>query len=60
MSAVAWEKASLPGLRIAIVHEWFGTYAGSEQVVAAMLEVFPHADLCSRPSVTRRRCVGCR
>lgn len=31
--------------RIAIVHEWLGPYAGSEQVVAEMLEVFPQADL---------------
>lgn len=38
-------KASLSDLRVAIVHEWLGPYAGSEQVVAAMLEVFPRADL---------------
>jgi len=31
--------------RVAIVHEWPVVYAGSEQVVAAMLEVFPQADL---------------
>jgi len=31
--------------RIALVHEWAGVYGGSEQVVAAMLEVFPRADL---------------
>ncbi len=31
--------------RVAIVHEWLVRYAGSEQVVAAMLEVFPRADL---------------
>ena len=31
--------------RVAIVHEWPVVYAGSEQVVAAMLEVFPGADL---------------
>lgn len=31
--------------RIAIVHEWFDTYAGSERVVEQMLEVFPQADL---------------
>jgi len=31
--------------RVAVVHEWLGPYAGSEQVVVAMLEVFPHADL---------------
>jgi glycosyltransferase involved in cell wall biosynthesis len=31
--------------RIAIVHEWPVVYAGSEQVVAAMLEIFPAADV---------------
>ena len=31
--------------RVAIVHDWLVRYAGSEQVVAAMLDVFPHADL---------------
>lgn len=31
--------------RVAVVHEWLGPYGGSEQVVAAMLEAFPHADL---------------
>jgi hypothetical protein len=30
---------------VAIVHEWLGPYAGSEQVVAAMLESFRRADL---------------
>jgi glycosyltransferase involved in cell wall biosynthesis len=36
---------SLPDARIAIVHEWPVVYAGSEQVVSAMLEVFPQAAL---------------
>jgi glycosyltransferase involved in cell wall biosynthesis len=36
---------SLAEAHIAIVHEWLGPYAGSEQVVAAMLEAFPQADL---------------
>jgi glycosyltransferase involved in cell wall biosynthesis len=31
--------------RIAVVHEWPVRYAGSEQVAAAMLKVFPQADL---------------
>lgn len=31
--------------RIAVVHEWLGPYAGSEQVVVAMLEAFSQADL---------------
>jgi glycosyltransferase involved in cell wall biosynthesis len=33
--------------RIAIVHEWPVAYVGSEQVVAAMLGVFPQADFYS-------------
>jgi glycosyltransferase involved in cell wall biosynthesis len=36
---------SFSEVRIAIVHEWPVVYAGSERVVAAMLEVFPQADL---------------
>jgi glycosyltransferase involved in cell wall biosynthesis len=36
---------SLRETRIAIVHEWLLRYAGSEQVVANMLETFPQADL---------------
>ena len=31
--------------RIAIVHEWLVTYAGSEKVLEAMLHVFPNADV---------------
>lgn len=31
--------------RIAIVHEWLATYAGSEKVVEQMLQVYPQADL---------------
>ena len=31
--------------RIAIIHEWPVVYAGSEQVVAAMLDISPGADL---------------
>jgi glycosyltransferase involved in cell wall biosynthesis len=31
--------------RVAIVHEWTVRYAGSEQVLAAMLKAFPRADL---------------
>ena len=36
---------SLAQARVAIVHEWLVRYAGSEQVVAAMLKAFPQADL---------------
>lgn len=32
-------------LRIAVVHEWLTTYAGSEKVLQAMLEALPQADL---------------
>jgi glycosyltransferase involved in cell wall biosynthesis len=32
-------------LKIAIIHEWLTTYAGSERVIEQMLKVFPHADL---------------
>ncbi len=31
--------------RIAIVHEWFVTYAGSEKVVEQLLHVYPDADV---------------
>jgi O-antigen biosynthesis alpha-1,3-mannosyltransferase len=32
-------------LRIAIVHEWFTTIAGSEKVIEQLLKVFPSADI---------------
>lgn len=32
-------------LRIAIVHEWLETYAGSERVLEQLLHCFPHADI---------------
>ncbi|MEX0774877.1 MAG: glycosyltransferase [Phycisphaeraceae bacterium] len=32
-------------MRVAIVHDWFTKWAGSEQVVARMLGVFPEANL---------------
>lgn len=35
----------MPNLRIAIVHEWFTTIAGSEKVIEQLLRVFPTADL---------------
>jgi glycosyltransferase involved in cell wall biosynthesis len=31
--------------RVAIVHEWFDTYAGSERVVEQILAIFPDADI---------------
>ncbi|WP_297492685.1 glycosyltransferase family 4 protein [Acidocella sp.] len=33
--------------RVAIVHDWLVTYAGSERVVAALLSLFPESDLFS-------------
>lgn len=32
-------------MKVAIVHEWFVTYAGSEKVVEQLLNIFPEADL---------------
>jgi glycosyltransferase involved in cell wall biosynthesis len=37
--------SKLESLRIAIVHEWFVNYSGSERVVEQILNLFPHADL---------------
>lgn len=37
----------LNNMKIALVHEWLVSYAGSEQVTAATLKNFPHADLFS-------------
>lgn len=33
--------------KIAIVHEWLATYAGSERVVEQLLKIYPEADLFS-------------
>jgi glycosyltransferase involved in cell wall biosynthesis len=33
------------GVKTAIVHEWLNEWAGSEQCLAAILEIFPDADL---------------
>ena len=35
----------MSALRVAIVHEWFDTYAGSERVVEQLLHLYPEADL---------------
>lgn len=32
-------------LKIALIHEWLDTYAGSERVLSELIEVFPQADL---------------
>jgi glycosyltransferase involved in cell wall biosynthesis len=34
-------------LKIAVVHDWFDKYAGSERVVEQILHIFPQADLFS-------------
>lgn len=34
-------------MRIAIVHEWFVSHAGSEKVVEQFLKIWPHADIFS-------------
>lgn len=34
-------------MRVALIHEWFVNYAGSERVVEQMLQCFPQADLFS-------------
>lgn len=39
------QEIKLEKLRIAIIHEWFVNYAGSERVVEQILNLFPHADL---------------
>ena len=46
-SQVINELLVLRKLKVAIVHEWFVNFAGSERVVEQMLEVFPDADLFS-------------
>lgn len=32
-------------MRVAIIHDWLVTYAGSERVLIELLKLFPHADL---------------
>ena len=34
-------------MRIAIVHEWFVNYAGSERVVESFTNIWPEADIFS-------------
>jgi len=42
---VDWGLARMP--RIAIIHDWLVTYAGSERVLERLLAVFPDADVFS-------------
>jgi glycosyltransferase involved in cell wall biosynthesis len=39
------KNIDLNSLKVAIVHEWFVDYSGSERVVEQMLNLFPQADL---------------
>ena len=39
------ELSGLRKIKVAIVHEWFVNFAGSERVVEQILEIFPQADL---------------
>ena len=39
------KNIDLATLRVAIVHEWFVDYSGSERLVEQMLNLFPQADL---------------
>ena len=43
---------------IAIVHDWFTTYAGSERVIEQLLRIFPHADLFSLINVLSEKNKG--
>jgi nucleoside-diphosphate-sugar epimerase len=58
-------------MKVAIIHEWLETYAGSERVLEQMIKCFPDADvfavvdfikpdersfLQGRPVQTRQRC----
>lgn len=45
IESVLTDEANL--LRVAIVHDWLVTYAGSERVVEQLLALFPQADLFS-------------
>jgi glycosyltransferase involved in cell wall biosynthesis len=36
---------AIPGRRVAIIHEWLTTYAGSERVLREILTLYPDADL---------------
>jgi glycosyltransferase involved in cell wall biosynthesis len=50
-------------VRIAVVHEWLDTYAGSERVLEQILAVFPDADLyavCDFMPAEERRFLGGR
>ncbi|SEI67193.1 Glycosyltransferase involved in cell wall bisynthesis [Allopseudospirillum japonicum] len=39
--------SQLTRLKVALVHDWLVTYAGAERVLAALLEIFPQAQIFS-------------
>lgn len=45
--AQAGSRGVLPGLRVAVVHDWLVTYAGAERVLEGILELLPQAELYS-------------
>ncbi len=48
-------------MRVAIVHDWFVTYAGSERVAEQLISMFPQADIFSLIDflpAADRRCLG--
>lgn len=44
---IAVNQTNLGHLKVAIVHEWFVNYAGSERVVEQLLDIFPQAEVFS-------------
>lgn len=55
MTDVPSNFLTLSDLRVAIVHYWFVGYTGGEQVVNALAEMFPQADLFAL--VAKRECL---
>lgn len=47
LDRAALAPGPLPGVRVAVVHDFLYTYAGAERVLEQILSVFPHADLFS-------------
>jgi glycosyltransferase involved in cell wall biosynthesis len=44
-TASTWEERQRNGLRVAIVHHWFVSWAGGERVFDAIASIFPAADV---------------
>jgi glycosyltransferase involved in cell wall biosynthesis len=45
MRSAAWKACNGTRMRIAIVHDWLDTWGGAENVLAALLDLYPNADL---------------